>query len=100
MVPVGQRDDSRLVVDIVKARMRVIGIVDDESTTEAVTVLGRQMAVVPESTSLVGRREVVQERVVSRNGALADHGHTVSPVGALLEEAVPVLWGNRSGLKL
>ena len=91
MVPVGQRDDSRLVVDIVKARMRVIGIVDDESTTEAVTVLGRQMAVVPECTSLVGRREVVQERVVSGNGALADHGYTVGPVGTLLEEAVPVL---------
>ena len=93
MVPVGQRDDSRLVVDIVKARMRIIGVVDNESTTEAVAVLGRQMAMVPESTSLVRRREVVQERVVSRNGALGDHGHTVGIVGTFLEESMPMLCG-------
>ena len=52
MVPVGQCDDSRLVVDIVKARMRIVGVVDNESTTKAVAVLGRQMAVVPEGACI------------------------------------------------
>ncbi len=80
--------------------MRVIGIVDNHGSTEPITVLGGQVAVVPEGASLVGGREVVEERVVNGNGALADHGHTISPVGTLLEHAVPVLWMRRSGLKL
>ena len=80
--------------------MRVIWVVYDHRPPETIAVLGRQVTVIPEGTSLVGRGKIVQERVVDGDGALSDHGHTIIVVRALLEEAVPVLWGNRLDLKL
>ena len=91
MVPVRQRDNCGLVIDVVEARVRVIRVVHHESATETVTVLRGQVAVVPEGTSLVGRGEVVQERVARRDGALVDHGRAIGVVRTLLEETVPVL---------
>ena len=91
VVPVHEGDDSRLVVDIVEVRVRVIGVVDNKGAAEAVAVLRRQVAVVPERTRLVGGGKVIQERVAGGDRALVDEGGTVGPVGALLEEAVPVL---------
>ena len=90
--------------------MRIVGVVHNESTTETIAVLGRQVTVVPERpcmasgvstcetatqskpcTCLTGNGEVVEEGVTSGNGALVHKGRTVGPVCALLEEAVPVL---------
>ena len=82
---------SLTIINVIQVRMRVVRIIDDHRTTETIAVLGRQVAVVPESTSLVGGGEVVEEGVARRNGTLVDERRTVGPVGALLEEAVPVL---------
>lgn len=91
MVPVHERDDRGLVIDVVEIRMGVVRVVDNEGATETVAVLGRQVAVVPESTRLAGGSEVVEEGVAGRNGALVYERGTVGPVGAGLEETVPVL---------
>ncbi len=91
MVPVRERDDGRLVVDVIETRVRIVRVVHNERTTETVTVLCRQVAVVPESTSLVRRGEVIQERVALRDGALVHHSRTIGPVGPLLEQTMPVL---------
>ena len=48
-------------------------------------------------TRLVCRGEVVQERVSCRDRTLVDEGGAVGPVGALLEETVPVLRGRTHG---
>ena len=45
----------------------------------------------PALTSLVLSVEVVQERVARDDRALVDEGGAISPVGVLLEHAVPVL---------
>jgi hypothetical protein len=45
----------------------------------------------PESASLLGNREFIQERVFGRYGTLSDKRSTVCPVGRLLEYTVPVL---------
>ena len=71
--------------------MRVSIIVNDHGTAQTIAVLSRQMAVVPEGASLTWRVEVVQERVPGRDRALVNERRSVSPVGAFLEEAVPVL---------
>ena len=90
--------------------MGVVGVVDNKRAPKTITVLGRQMAVVPESpyvrpglriepigishrprTSLGGGIELVQEGVSGGDGALVDERRPVSPVGPLLEEPVPVL---------
>ena len=51
------------VVDVVKILVRVFWVVYDECTSQTVAVLGRQVAMVPEGTSLVRNVEVVQERI-------------------------------------
>ena len=71
--------------------MRVVRVVDNHGTTKTVTVLRGQVAVVPEGTSLIGCGEVIQERVSRGDGALVHESRAVGPVGALLEEAVPML---------
>ena len=49
------------------------------------------MTVVPERARLIRDGEVVEERVPRSDRALVHEGTTVCPVGALLEEAMPVL---------
>ena len=48
VIPVYEGDHSRLVIDVVHVQVRVIGVVDYKRTTEAVAVLRRYVAVVPE----------------------------------------------------
>ena len=91
VVPLSQGNDGALIVDIVEVRVRVLRIVDNHRTTQTVTVLRGQVAVVPECAGLVGGGEVVEERVARGDGALVDKGGAISPVCALLEETVPVL---------
>ena len=71
--------------------MRVVGVVYNHRATKTVTVLGRQVAMVPEGPGLPSGSEVVQERIILRDGALVYKCRTVGPVGALLEETMPVL---------
>ena len=91
VVPIDESDYGRFVVDIVQVSVRIIGVVDNHCTTETVAVLSCEMAVVPVRAGLVGDVEVVQERVPCRDGALVHKGSPVGPVGAFLEETVPVL---------
>ena len=49
------------------------------------------MRVIPVRARLLPDIEVVEERVIRRDGALVDEGGTVGPVGSSLEETMPVL---------
>ena len=69
-----------------------MGIVDDERAAQAVAVLRRYVAVVPERARLIGRREVVQERIADGDRALVHKRTAVRPVCPRLEEAMPMLW--------
>ena len=91
MVPVRKRDDRRFIVEVVEVQVRVVGIINDHRSTKTVTILRGQVTVVPESAGLARSREVVEEGVACRDRALAHHGWTISPVGALLEKTMPVL---------
>ena len=91
VIPVHESNDGGLVVDIVEVQVRVVGIINDHRSTKTVTILRGQVTVVPESAGLARSREVVEEGVACRDRALAHHGWTISPVGALLEKTMPVL---------
>lgn len=90
VVPVGQSDHGRIVIDVVQTGLRVVGIVHNERATKTVAVLGGQMAVIPERSCLIRNIEVIQERVPCNDWALSDEGRPVGPSSSLLEEAVPV----------
>ena len=92
VVPIDESDYGRFVVDIVQVSVRIIGVVDNHCTTETVAVLSCEMAVVPVGARLVGNVEVVQERIAGSDGALVDKRGAVGPVGARLEQAMPVLF--------
>ena len=72
--------------------MRVVRVVDDHRTTETITVLGRQVTVIPERASLVGNSKVVEERVPRSDRALVHEGWSIGPVSSLLKESMPVLY--------
>ena len=120
ILPPCQRDHSyraateHTIVNIVVLFERVFGIVNHERASQTVAILNAKVAVVPERTCerqlpirtephglvcgaqltrLVSSGEVIQERVPRSNRTLAHERGTVSPVRALLEEAVPMLSG-------
>ena len=87
-----------------------MGIVYNEGTTETVTILGGEVAVIPESaystssdahvnkrsivrkpTCLIGFLKLILEGVASGDGTLRDSDGTVSPSGSMLNDSVPVL---------
>lgn len=96
MIPVSKGDDSRFIINIVEASMRIVGVVDDHRSSEAITILGLEMAVIPERPSLIGAIEVVQECMPGGNRALVHERNTICPVRSSLEETMPV---NGSGLQ-
>ena len=71
--------------------MRVVWVVDNHGAAEPVAVLGRQMTVIPEGSRLVGSGEIVEEGISCGDGALVHKCWTIRPVGAFLEEPMPVL---------
>lgn len=79
------------VIDIVQRRVGVVRVIDNEWASKTVAVLSGQVAMIPESTGLVHCGEVIEERIARGNRTLVDKGRTVSPVGTLLEEAMPML---------
>lgn len=48
VIPIRERDDRGLVVDVVKVRMRVTRVVYDHRAAQTIAVLRRQVTVVPE----------------------------------------------------
>ena len=62
-----------------------------QNSPESIAVLRRQMAMVPEGTSLVRNVEVVQEKIPWRDRTLCNKRRAIGPIGTLLEESVPVL---------
>jgi len=90
MVVVRKLNDSCFIVHIVHIRQRVVGIVDDERAAQPVTVLCREMAVIPKGSCLVGEVEVIQESLIGRDRALCNHGRAIISCGSCLEETVPV----------
>lgn len=70
MIIIRKGNHSTRIVNIVKMLSRVIWIVDDDCTTETIAVLGGEMAVVPECSSLVAGWEGVEEGGVGCDGAL------------------------------
>ena len=115
MVPVRERDDRGLVVNVIEVGVRVVRVVNNEGATKTIAVLSRQMAVVPERacarcptvvsyrvlsvpvcpghavlgrgarTCLAGSVEVVEEGVAGDDGALGDERRAVRPGGRVLE---------------
>ncbi len=71
--------------------MWVIGVVHHQRPAKPVTVLGGQVAVIPEGASLTCSGEVVQERVSLGDRALVDRCGPICPVSPFLEESMPVL---------
>ena len=83
--------DGLTVVNVIEVLVRIMGIVDDERAAQAVAVLRRYVAVVPERARLADGREVVQERVGWLDGTLRDERGAVRPGRSVLEDSVPVL---------
>ena len=107
--------DGLTVVNVIEVLVRIMGIVDDERAAQAVAVLRRYVAVVPERacarcptvvsyrvlripvcpglavpgrgarTCLAGSVEVVEEGVARDDGALRDERRAVRPGGRVLE---------------
>ena len=71
--------------------MRIVRVVDDHRSTEAITVLSGQVAVVPECACLTEAGELIEERVTRRNRTLVHKGGPILPVGAFLIDAVEML---------
>jgi len=61
MVPIGEGDDSRVVIHVVQMLLRVLGIIEHQSSSETITVLGREMAVIPVGPRLSWGLELVQK---------------------------------------
>jgi len=88
MIPIRECDDSIIVVNIIQIFMRVIRIIYNQGTTQAITVLSLEMAVIPIGARLVQRIEIIQEALVWYEGALGDEGRAVDEIRALLEDTV------------
>jgi len=90
--PITELDDGALVVDIIEAGMRVLGVVDDQRSTETIQVLDGKLGVVPERSSLVAdERNFISEAGVGSEGAGCDEGRAFVPrVGGVEEDTVKV----------
>ena len=88
----------------------IMGVVYYHRPAKAIAVLGHKVTVVPERpctpfsfiipddndpagmlTCLVRDVKVVQERMVLHDGTLRDGGDSVSPIGPVLEQTMPML---------
>lgn len=80
--------------------VRVIGIVYHQWSSEAITVLRREMRVIPISPSLILCIELVQKAFVGLDGTLCNPRNSISPVRIVLEDAMPVLWGFQNQVRM
>jgi len=79
VVVIGKSDDSAWIINVVHIRKRVVGIVDDQSTTKTVAILGSMVRMIPESAGLLVQRERVKESGVGGNGTLTPSMSTDDP---------------------
>ena len=98
------------IVNVVQMFLRIIWIIDNQSSTQPITVLVLVMAVIPvcplekqgrEATDmlryeqreyrLVRDCKVIRKAFIWYNGTLCDIGRTIGVVGVFLEDAMPVL---------
>jgi hypothetical protein len=127
MIPIGEGDNSVVwrksqpgegvlpdvfltIVYVVQILLRIICILDNQSSTQPITVLGLVVAVIPECPlnkrsselvdtfdmnkgkyRLVRDRKVIREAFVWYNGTLGDISRTIGVVGVLLGDAMPML---------
>jgi hypothetical protein len=127
VVPISERDYSRFykeqvrrarlkryphltIVDIIRTTVGVVWIINDQRSTQAITVLSPIMAVIPVCTLKWSRNqlsrtrggrgklyrllvwiELVVEALARHNRALRDEGRTVGVIGTLLKQTVPML---------
>jgi len=92
MPPVGELDDSSLIVDIIEVFVGIFVIIDDEWAAETIEVLDTKLGVIPESTSLTSdQRHLVCEAGVGSNRTLSNKGSAfIEVVGGVEEDAVEV----------
>ena len=108
-----ERDLPRVIltiINVIQMLLGIIWIVNNQSTTQPIAVLGLEVAVIPvctlegiglslrisremkkESYILVRDREVIRKTFVWYNGTLGDISRTIGVVGVLLEDAMPML---------
>jgi hypothetical protein len=98
------------VVNIVQMLLRIIWVIDNQSASQPIAVLGPEVAVIPvctlkniklslwiscemnkEDYILVRDRKVIRKAFVWYNGTLGDISRTIGVVGVLLEDAMPML---------
>jgi hypothetical protein len=98
------------IVYVVQILLRIIWIIDNQSTTQSITVLVLVVAVIPECPlnkrrselvdtfdinkgkyCLVRDRKVIRKAFVWYNGTLGNKRRTIVVVGVLLEDAMPML---------
>jgi hypothetical protein len=98
------------IVKVVQILLRIIWIIDNQSATQPIAVLGPEVAVIPvctlkgielslwiscemnkENYILVRDRKVIRKTFVWYNGTLGDISRTIGVVGVLLEDAMPML---------
>ena len=72
--------------------MRIHWIIHDHRTSESITILQRQMRMVPIRARLIGDIKIVQEPIITRDGALAHERGAVGVARVALVDAVPVLF--------
>lgn len=66
--------ELRTVVNIVQVKVGILGVVDDNRSSQTIAILRGEMRMVPERSCLVGRGEIVQEGVSCCDGALIYEG--------------------------
>jgi hypothetical protein len=98
------------IVNVVQMLVRIIWIIDNQSATQPIAVLGPEVAVIPVCTLkgidmslrmscemnkdnyiLVRDCKVIRKTFVWDNGTLGDISRTIGVVGVLLEDAMPML---------
>ena len=97
------------VVNVIEITVGVIRIINNQGSTQAITILGLEMAMIPIcplkyqrnlSTFCGGSKvqyrllksvEPIEETLIRYNGTLSNRGSTIGVIGIVLEEAVPVL---------
>ena len=68
---------SLTIIDVVHIRKRVFRVVNDEWAAKTVTVLRRQVRVVPIGSRLAGNTKVVKEGIAGNDGALGTGSESV-----------------------
>lgn len=97
------------IIKVVQSEMWVLWVIYNHRTTKSITVLSSLrialeavsalnrspeltvVRMIPESTGLCSRFELIQERFAWDDRTLTDADGSISPVGPRLEETMPVL---------